>query len=106
MSRERRLGRGLEALLGRAGMDQSVPPTDGTGALASRPETPDRSQSAAAQLILHKAEDLEQAAAELPASEISTASIDPNPSKCALPKLVIYPKLGSAILHNCAISFK
>ena len=64
MSRERRLGRGLEALLGRAGMDQSVPPTDGTGALASQPEAPDRSKSAAAQLILHKAEDLEQAAAE------------------------------------------
>jgi len=79
VSRERRLGRGLEALLGRAGMDQSAPPTDGTGALASQPETPDRSRSAAAQLILHKAEDLEQAAAELPASEISTASIDPNP---------------------------
>ena len=79
MSRERRLGRGLEALLGRAGMDQSAPPTDGTGALASQPETPDRSKSAAAQLILHKAEDLEQAAAELPASEIATASIDPNP---------------------------
>ncbi|HBU38549.1 MAG TPA: chromosome partitioning protein ParB [Planctomycetaceae bacterium] len=79
MSKERRLGRGLEALLGRAGMDQSVPPTDGTGALASEPETPDRSRSAAAQLILHKAEDLEQAAAELPASEILTASIDPNP---------------------------
>ena len=60
-------------------MDQSVPPTDGTGALASQPETPDRSRSAAAQLILHKAEDLEKAAAELPASEILTASIDPNP---------------------------
>ena len=79
MNKERRLGRGLEALLGRAGMDQSIPPTDGTGALATQPENTDRTRSAAAQLILHKAEDLEQAAAAVPASEIATAAIDPNP---------------------------
>ena len=79
MNKERRLGRGLEALLGRAGMDQSIPPTDGTGALATQPENSDRTRSAAAQLILHKAEDLEQAAAAVPASEISAAAIDPNP---------------------------
>lgn len=78
MSRERRLGRGLEALLGRAGMDQPTPPTDGTGALASQPP-PEQPRSPAAQLILHKADELEQAAAELPASEIAAAVIDANP---------------------------
>ena len=78
MSRERRLGRGLEALLGRAGMEQAAPATDGTGALASQPAAAS-TRSAAAQLILHKAEDLEQAAADLPSSEIAAAVIDPNP---------------------------
>jgi len=78
VSRERRLGRGLEALLGRAGMDQAAPATDGTGALASQPTT-DQPRSAAAQLILHKADELEEAAADLPASEVATAVIDPNP---------------------------
>ena len=78
MSRERRLGRGLEALLGRAGMDQPTPPTDGTGALASQP-APEQPRSPAAQLILHQADELEQAAAELPASEIAAAVIDANP---------------------------
>jgi ParB family chromosome partitioning protein len=78
VSRERRLGRGLEALLGRAGMDQAAPATDGTGALASQPTT-DQPRSAAAQLILHKADELEEAAADLPASEVATTVIDPNP---------------------------
>jgi len=78
VSRERRLGRGLEALLGRAGMEQTAPATDGTGALASQPAAAS-TRSAAAQLILHKAEDLEQAAADLPSSEIAAAVIDPNP---------------------------
>ena len=78
VSRERRLGRGLEALLGRAGMDRAAPGTDGTGALASQPAA-DQPRSAAAQLILHKADELEEAAASIPASEIATAVIDPNP---------------------------
>ena len=59
-------------------MDQAPPPTDGTGALASQPAA-ERPRSPAAQLILHKADELEQAAADLPASEIAVAVIDPNP---------------------------
>ena len=39
MSRERRLGRGLEALLGRAGIEPAAPAarTDGSAALATKP---------------------------------------------------------------------
>jgi ParB family chromosome partitioning protein len=59
-------------------MDQPAPATDGTGALASQPAG-DQPRSAAAQLILHKADELEEAASDLPASEIATAAIDPNP---------------------------
>ncbi len=77
MSRERRLGRGLEALLGRAGIEPAgaAPATAGNAALASRSEL----GSGAARLILHKPEELEQAAASLPTSEIATGLVDPNP---------------------------
>ncbi len=77
MSRERRLGRGLEALLGRAGIEPAgaAPATNGNAALAARPEL----GSGAARLILHKPEELEQAAAALPTSEIAAGLIDPNP---------------------------
>ena len=78
MSRERRLGRGLEALLGRAGIDPAAgpaPATHGNAAVTARPEL----GSGAARLILHKPEELEQAAASLPTSEIAEGLIDPNP---------------------------
>ena len=79
MSRERRLGRGLEALLGRAGMDAAPPPaTNGSAAVASTPAG-SAGLSAAARLILHKPEEIEQAAATLPASEIPEGLIDANP---------------------------
>jgi ParB family chromosome partitioning protein len=51
--------------LGRAGLDPA-PATQGTGAGAAR-------------LILHAPEELEQAAAALPATEVAVATIDPNP---------------------------
>ncbi|MEI7782084.1 MAG: ParB/RepB/Spo0J family partition protein, partial [Planctomycetota bacterium] len=84
MSKERRLGRGLEALLGRAGLEPAAPATQGNAALASRPAPqPAPGQTGlgagAARLILHAPEELEQAAAALPSSEIATALIDPNP---------------------------
>jgi ParB family transcriptional regulator, chromosome partitioning protein len=79
VSRERRLGRGLEALLGRAGMDAAPPPaTNGSAAVASTPAG-SAGLSAAARLILHKPEEIEQAAATLPASEIPEGLIDANP---------------------------
>ena len=84
MSKERRLGRGLEALLGRAGLEPAAPVAQGTAALASRPATqPVPGQTGlgagAARLILHAPEELEQAAMTLPSSEIAAALIDPNP---------------------------
>ena len=95
MSKERRLGRGLEALLGRAGLDPqstpAAPRTDGTAALASQPaplpgrapDLPGKSigglGTGAARLILHAPEELEQAAASLPVSEVDPALVDPNP---------------------------
>ena len=95
MSKERRLGRGLEALLGRAGLDpQSTPApaqTDGTGALATHSaplpgRAPDLSGTGigglgtgAARLILHAPEEVEQAAAALPVNEVDPALVDPNP---------------------------
>ena len=87
MSRERRLGRGLEALLGRAGLDPQATPatprTEGTGALASAPAAAPRAAgglgAGAARLILHAPEEVEQAAATLPVSEIDPALVDPNP---------------------------
>jgi ParB family chromosome partitioning protein len=81
VSRERRLGRGLEALLGRAGLDPA-PATQGTAALAAqpaRPVPPAGLGSGAARLILHAPEEVEQAAATLPTSDVSPAAIDPNP---------------------------
>lgn len=76
MSKERRLGRGLEALLGRAGLDPA-PAARGNAAVATAPAP--AGLSGAARLILHKPEELEQAAASLPANEIAEALIDPNP---------------------------
>lgn len=81
MSRERRLGRGLEALLGRAGLDPA-PATQGTSALAAQPAKPAAPTglgSGAARLILHAPEEVEQAAATLPTSEVPPTVIDPNP---------------------------
>ena len=77
MSKERRLGRGLEALLGRAGIDPA-PATHGSAAVATQPARPELG-AGAARLILHKPEELEQAAATLPTSEIAEGLIDPNP---------------------------
>ena len=90
MSRERRLGRGLEALLGRAGVDPATPPapiTNGSAAVASQPAA--RSGlgtglgsglgSGAARLMLHAAEEVEQVAATLPTSDLAVALVDPNP---------------------------
>ena len=95
MSKERRLGRGLEALLGRAGLDpQSTPApaqTQGTGALAAQysplpGRAPDLSGkgigglgTGAARLILHAPEEVEQAAAALPVNEVDPTLVDPNP---------------------------
>ena len=100
MSRERRLGRGLEALLGRAGLE-SAPATDGTGALAAQPgRGPQQGLGAgAARLILHAPEELEQAAAALPATEVPAAAIDPNPWQ---PRSV----LGDADLAELADSLR
>jgi len=81
VSRERRLGRGLEALLGRAGLDPA-PVTQGTSAVAAQPAKPTAATglgSGAARLILHAPEEVEQAAATLPTSEVAPAAIDPNP---------------------------
>jgi ParB family chromosome partitioning protein len=79
VSKERRLGRGLEALLGRAGIDPTTPTptTEGTAAVAARPAS--GLGSGAARLILHAAEEVEEAAAALPTSELPVAIIDPNP---------------------------
>ena len=77
MSKERRLGRGLEALLGRAGIDPA-PVTPGSTAVATQPGRQELGASAA-RLILHKPEELEQAAASLPTNEIAEGLIDPNP---------------------------
>ena len=65
MSRERRLGRGLEALLGRAGMEPAAPVTNGSAAVATaRPAGAPGAAglgAGAARLILHAPEELEQA---------------------------------------------
>ena len=84
MSRERRLGRGLEALLGRAGIDPAAPApaANGSAALASQPAGQSAATglgSGAARLILHAPDEVEQAAASLPTNEIPTTAIDPNP---------------------------
>ena len=100
MSRERRLGRGLEALLGRAGLDPA-PATQGTAALAAQPgRAPQHGLGAgAARLMLHAPEEIEQAAAALPATEVAVASIDPNPWQ---PRSV----LGDAALAELAESLR
>ncbi|MFM9024744.1 MAG: ParB/RepB/Spo0J family partition protein [Planctomycetaceae bacterium] len=70
MNKERRLGRGLEALLGRAGMDPIAPaPAAAPPALGS----------GAARLILHAPAEVEQAAAVLPASDLDIGRVDPHP---------------------------
>lgn len=83
MSRERRLGRGLEALLGRAGMEPAASATNGSAALATaRPAAANAASglgAGAARLILHAPEELEQAAAAIPASDVAPSLIDPNP---------------------------
>ena len=100
MSRERRLGRGLEALLGRAGVDPA-PATQGTAALAAQPSrSPQHGLgSGAARLILHAPDEIEQAAAALPATEVAVATIDPNPWQ---PRSV----LGDAELAELAESLR
>ncbi|MCX7432477.1 MAG: ParB/RepB/Spo0J family partition protein [Planctomycetia bacterium] len=77
MSKERRLGRGLGALLGRAGVDPA-PVAHGTAAVVTQPARQELG-AGAARLILHKPEELEQAAATLPTNEIAEGLIDPNP---------------------------
>jgi ParB family chromosome partitioning protein len=83
VSRERRLGRGLEALLGRAGIDPAAPAprTDGSAAVATQPapKQPGGLGSGAARLMLHAAGEVEEAAASLPADDLAIALIDPNP---------------------------
>jgi ParB family chromosome partitioning protein len=71
VSNQRRLGRGLEALLGKT---VPAPATAGGAAVASSP-----APSGAARLFLHTPEEIEQAASTLPASEVPVGSIDPNP---------------------------
>jgi ParB family transcriptional regulator, chromosome partitioning protein len=79
VSKERRLGRGLEALLGRAGMEAvGAPASSGSAAVATAPAG-SAGLSAAARLMLHKPEEIEQAAASLPANEILEGLIDANP---------------------------
>jgi ParB family chromosome partitioning protein len=100
VSRERRLGRGLEALLGRAGLDPA-PATQGSAALAAQPSrSPQHGLgSGAARLILHAPEEIEQAAAALPATDVAVATIDPNPWQ---PRSV----LGDAELAELAESLR
>ena len=75
MSNQRRLGRGLEALLGRTGPGSE---TDGTAAVASPPAS-GSSPAAAARLFLHSPEQVEEAVASLPSDTIAVAAIDANP---------------------------
>jgi len=74
------LGRGLEALLGRAGIDPApvAAASNGNAAVAAQPTRAELG-AGAARLILHKPEELEQAAAALPTDEIAEGLIDPNP---------------------------
>ncbi len=81
MSKERRLGRGLEALLGRAGIDPAAPApvTDGSAAVAKQPAPRSGLGTGAARLMLHAAEEIEEAAASVPMSDVTIALVDPNP---------------------------
>lgn len=76
VSNQRRLGRGLEALLGRTG---PAPETEGTAAVASPPPASGPSPAAAARLFLHSPEKVEEAVASLPSDTIPVTSIDANP---------------------------
>ena len=63
----------------------AAPAARGSAAVATPAATPASSPATpgltgAARLILHKPEELEQAAASLPANEIAEGLIDPNPS--------------------------
>ncbi len=78
VNKERRLGRGLEALLGRAGLDP-VAPGVVTGDVAAATAPHPGLGSGAARLILHAPEAVEQAAAAVPSSELAMALVDPNP---------------------------
>jgi ParB family chromosome partitioning protein len=87
--------------LGRAGLDQAAPAAHGNAALASRPAAPATHGlgAGAAKLILHAPDEIEQAAASLPSSEIAAALIDPNPWQ---PRSV----LGDADLAELADSLR
>ena len=100
MSKERRLGRGLEALLGRAGIDPAAaaPATEGSAAVASRPAGTGLGSNAA-RLILHAAEEAEEAAASLPTNDLPVTIVDPNPWQ---PRTV----LGDADLAELADSLR
>ena len=100
MSKERRLGRGLEALLGRAGIEPAAtaPVTEGSAAVAARPAGTGLG-SGAARLILHAAEEAEEAAAALPTNDLAVTLVDPNPWQ---PRTV----LGDADLAELADSLR
>jgi ParB family chromosome partitioning protein len=75
VSNQRRLGRGLEALLGRTGSG-----VEGEAAVAvATPPASGPSPAAAARLFLHSPEEMEQAVASLPSDTVNVALIDPNP---------------------------
>jgi ParB family chromosome partitioning protein len=75
------LGRGLEALLGRAGIDPATPApvTHGSAAVAMQPAPRSGLGEGAARLMLHAAEEIEEAAASIPMNELDVALVDPNP---------------------------
>jgi len=100
VSKERRLGRGLEALLGRAGIEPAAaaPATEGSAAVASRPAGTGLGSNAA-RLILHAAEEAEEAAASLPTNDLPVTIVDPNPWQ---PRTV----LGDADLAELADSLR
>lgn len=74
MSSQRRLGRGLEALLGRTAPGGV---SEGSAAVASPPSS--ASVATAARLFLHSPEEVEEAAAALPADTIAATKVDANP---------------------------
>jgi ParB family chromosome partitioning protein len=74
-----------------------VPATEGTAALAAPAQQP--LGTGAARLILHAPEELEQAAAAVPATEVAVAVVDPNPWQ---PRSV----LGDAELAELAESLR
>jgi len=82
VNKERRLGRGLEALLGRAGVERP-PVAVGTGAVAAveapTPAPVPGLGATAARLFLHSPAELEEAAAAAPLDEVAIALVDPNP---------------------------